>query len=226
MLDDQDDLSDPAVMAHVLADLHQKLSGKYRHIDEQLLGESIENAVLHLLARPERFDASRGVPWSFYLKLWVRSYLDKQLRKEKRHRQHEKAAGVSEKIFEKIVSGVGSGRGIYLGRDRSEQEDEEREEEVERERKVLDAIVAQLNPCDQAEVQLLRVGASREEWVRQLGIEDMPRKEQQRKVDAEKDRLMKKLKRRAQKMPGGVGFESEREYGQPVLTRVESANHG
>lgn len=203
MLHDQDDLSDPAVMAYVVADLHQELSGRYRHVDEQLLVESIEDAVLHLLARPELFDASRGVPRSFYLKLWVRSYLDKKLRKEKRHRQHEKAAGVSEKIFEKIVSEVGSGRGIYLGRDRSEQEEEEREEEVERERKNLDAIVARLNPCDQVRVQLLRVGASREEWVGQLEIEDMPLKEQQGKVNAEKDRLMKKLKRRAQKMPGG-----------------------
>lgn len=65
MLHDQDDLSDPAVMAYVLADLHHKLRGRYRHIDEQLLGESIEDAVLHYLAGPERFDASRRVPRSF-----------------------------------------------------------------------------------------------------------------------------------------------------------------
>jgi hypothetical protein len=156
-----------------------------------------------ILDFPERFDASRGVPLSFYLELWVRSYLDKELRKEKRHRKHEKAAGVSEKIFEKIVSGVGAGRDIYIGRDRSEQEVEEREEEVERERKLLDAIVAHLNPRDRAGVQLLRVGVSREEWVRHLRIEDMPRRKQQRKVDAHKDHLMKKLKRRAQKMQGG-----------------------
>lgn len=101
MLHDRDELSDPAVMAHVLADLHQKLRGNYRRVDEQLLGESIEDAVLHFLADPARFDASQGVPLFFYLELWVRSYLDKKLRKEKRHQKHEKTVGVSEKIFEK-----------------------------------------------------------------------------------------------------------------------------
>lgn len=93
----------------------------------------------------------------------------------------------------------------------------EEREEVERERNVLDAVVEHLDPRDRAEVQLLRAGDSREEWVRYLGVEDMPRQKQQRKVDAEKDRLMKKLKRRVQKMQGGVGIGSEREIEQPVL---------
>lgn len=67
---------------------------------------------------------------------------------------------------------------------------------------MLDAILASLNPHDRAGVELLRTGASREEWIRYLGIESLPQKEQQRRIYAEKDRLMKRLKRRARKKQG------------------------
>lgn len=89
---------------------------------------------------------------------------------------------------------------INIGKDRAEQETEEQREEAERRKEALDAIVADLNPHDRAGVDLLRTSASREEWLRHLGIERLPEKEQQRKVNVEKDRLKKKLKRRAEKM--------------------------
>lgn len=194
---------DPSKLADVaptMASLRQNFKRKYNSVDEHLLEESIEHAVLHYVADPDCFDASRGVPLPYYLWLWSRSYLDKRLRKNKRRRMHEKAVGVSEKEFEKIMSGNRGGTGIYLGKDENGQEIEEREEELERARSILDVIVPGLDPYNQAAVQLLRDGASGAEWVRRLGIEYLPRKRQQRRIDAEKDRLRKLLRRKAEKM--------------------------
>jgi hypothetical protein len=167
-----------------------------------LLDASIEDALEHYRDHPEKFDASRG-SLSHYLWLWTRHYLDKRLRKVKRRRQHEKTAGVSEKKFERIVSEVRGRGGIYLGKDRTEQETEERREKFERRKEALHTIVALLNPHDRDGVELLLAGASREEWIWHLGIERLTRDDQQDAVNREKERLMKKLRRRARKIQGG-----------------------
>ncbi|HTU89059.1 MAG TPA: sigma factor [Gemmataceae bacterium] len=194
---------DSEVIAQLLSLLHEHLSERYRHIDEHLLEESIEDAVLRYGAHPEQFDASRG-DFLSYLLSWVRSYLYRGRRKETRHRLHEKAAGVSDKIFERIVSEAGVGRSIYnIGRDESEKEVEEREERRERQRAILNAMMARLDSCELAEVQLFLAGASHEEWVRHMGIEHLPPEEQREEVNKEKARLKINLKRWAQKMQGG-----------------------
>lgn len=203
MLHDQIDWSDPASIAALQNYLRSKLSRRYSRIDEHWLEASIEDALLHYRDHPEQFDASRGVPLSYYLWLRTRHYLDKLLQKVKRRRQHEKTAGVSEKNFEKIVSEAKGTGGIYLGKYKTEQDTEERREEGERRRQALDAVVADQTPHNRAGVELLRTGASREEWVRHLRIECLPQKDQQDKVNAEKDRLMKKLRRWARKFQEG-----------------------
>lgn len=204
MLLDQIDWRDPADIADWLHFLHRKLIGRYGHVDDHLLDGSIEDALLHYQSCPGCFDATRGVPLSYYLALWTRSYLDRKLRKMKRRRKHERAVGVWDKQFEKIVSEARREKCIYSGKDEIEQESEERREEVIRQKEALDAIVADLNPHDRAGVDLLRIGASVETWVQHLGIERLPQREQQHAVNREKERLIKKLKRRAQKMPGGA----------------------
>jgi hypothetical protein len=193
--------SAPEISDHELTDLHQRLAGRYRHVDEHLLDGSIEDAILHHLAHPECFASDRGIPLQFYLEMWTRSYLSRRLRTEKRRQQHERTVGISGEIFEKIVSEMRAERSIYLQRDREELADQ---------REALDAIVALLNPYDRAGVELLRAGASREEWIRHLGIGSLPQMEQQRKVNVEKDRLKKKLKRWAQKMQGGGARSQDR----------------
>jgi len=100
---------DSEVIAHELALLRQRLSRRHSHIDEHLLDEVIEDALLHYCDCPEQFDGSQGAPLECYLTWRARSYMSTELRKEKRHRQHERAAGVSEKDFEKIVSEVRGG---------------------------------------------------------------------------------------------------------------------
>jgi hypothetical protein len=202
MVHDQIDLSDPASIARVKDKLRQKLRRRYGRIDQHLLEESIEDALMHYRNYPEKFDATRGVPLLSYLELWTCHYLDKRLQRVKRRRKHEKAAGVSDKIFEKIVSEMRARGGIYIGKESTEEEAEQLREEAERWKEVLDALLALLNPHDRAGVDLLRIGASREEWIRHLRIEHLPQKEQQRKVNVEKDRLKKKLKRWARKIQG------------------------
>jgi hypothetical protein len=223
----QVDMSDPAVLAYLLVGLHQKLSKKFNHVDEHLLDGSIDDALLRHLRCPERFDASRDVPLSYYLELWIRSYLDMKRRRVSRRRKHEKAAGVSDKVFEKILSETRGGGCIYLGKNRTDEEGEEQREEAERRKEAFDTLVARLNPHDRAGVELLRTGASHEEWVQHLGIVSLPQSAQRRKVNLEKDRLKKTLKRWAQKMQGGgLDLRTEDKFGQPVLTRVERVNHG
>lgn len=203
MFPDQINWSDPADIAHWLDHLRQKLIRRYGHIDADLLDASIEDALMHYQNRPQCFDASRGVPRLCYLEWRTRHYLDKRFQKVRRRQQHEKAVGVSEKKFEKIVSEVRGRGGIYLGKDRTEQGPDERREESNGWRKVLGRILMLLNTHDRAGVFLFLLGASREEWVQHLGIERLSEREQQQQVNREKDRLMKKLKRWAQKMRGG-----------------------
>lgn len=229
----QGDPSDPELIVHELSELHQKLHRRYRHVDVHLLDASIEDALLHYRGCPEQFDASRGSLGS-YLTCRTRHYLNVRLRKLRRRQRHENAVGISERDFEKIVSGLRTERCIYIGEDGSQEEAEEREEELARERALLCAIMEQLNPLDRAGVQFLLAGAAREEWVRHLRIEDLPREEQQRKIDGEKDRLRKKLKRRAQKMQGGsrsigvrvgaigIGADGERESWRSQLRMQQS----
>lgn len=204
MSDDKIDWSDSASIERAKDFLRQKLRGRYGGVDEQLLDESIEDALRHYQNHPESFDLSRGASLYSYLEWKARSYMAVRLRKVSRRRKHEKAIGISDRIFEKILSEMTGRRCINIGKENTaEEEAEQQREEAERRKAVLDAIVADLNPHDQAGVELSRTGAPHEEWVRHLGIERLPENEQRRKIYAEKDRLKKKLKRRARKIQEG-----------------------
>ncbi|HLI62939.1 MAG TPA: hypothetical protein VKV05_06040 [Terriglobales bacterium] len=108
------DESGPANMARVLTYLRQKLHRRYSCIDEHLLEENIEDALLHHQRCPQTFDASRRVALFYYLEWWMRHYLDKRLQKMNRRGKHEKAVGVWATIFEKMVSEVKVIMSIYI----------------------------------------------------------------------------------------------------------------
>ncbi len=204
MSDGKIDWSDGASIDRAKDHLRQRLRGRYSGADEHFLEASIEDALMHYQKHPESFDASRGASLYYYLELRARSFMHMRLRKVNRRRKHEKAIGVSDKIFEKILSEMRGKRCINIGKESTvEEEAEQQREEAKRWKEALDGIVADLNPHDRAGVDLLRAGASRDEWVGHLRIDRLPDKEQRRKIYAEKDRLMKKLKRRAQRMQGG-----------------------
>lgn len=153
--------------------------------------ESAEDALLGYLSDPTRFDPCRGCSLVTWLAIQAWGHLSHRLRREQRHRVHEKAVGIAEKIFEEKMSEVDVERAIYRGGDG---------DEIGAWRQKLDKMMWMLAPCDRGEVYLLRRGASCEEWVRHLHVEDLPTKEQCHRINIEKDRLKKKLRRLARKM--------------------------
>lgn len=170
------------------------LSRKHPH-DWDEATESAEEALLGYLSEPDRFDPCRGCSLVTWLAIQARGHMSHLLRKEASHEKHEKAVGIAEKIFEENMSEMSVEMAISKGRD---------EEKIEEWRQELDDLLQMLNPCDCDGVVLLRRDAPREEWVQHLQIEYLPVKEQRHRINAEKDRLKKKLRRLAQRMPGGV----------------------
>lgn len=169
-----------------LGHLRQRLARRYWSVDPHLLDASIEDALLRHMRKPQQFDPARSA-LSEYLAMWARSYLFRRLRRERCHKGHEKVVGASEKQFEQILSEIRAGRSMY-----SERGSETREAE----REALEKAAASLSLLEQAEVELLCQGASPADWVRLLGIAHLPKAEQHHKVNAEKDRLKKKLRRK------------------------------
>lgn len=204
----QIDWNDQADTDRWIEHLRRKFSRRYWHIDAHLLNGSIADALMRYRSGTGEFDPSRS-SLSFYLALWVRSYLDMKLRKVKRQRKRERPAGVSDKIFEEILSETSRGKCICIGKDKTEPE----REEAERRNEVFDALVARLNPHDRAGADLLRAGASREDWVQHLGFEPLPKGEQRDRINRERERLRTKLKRWAQKMQGGGRSPYRRQVG-------------
>jgi hypothetical protein len=174
------------------------LSRKHPH-DRDEAAESAEDAVLDYLSEPERFDPCRGCALVTWLAIQARGHMSHLLRKKASREKHEKAVGIAEKIFEEKMSEMGVGMAISKGRD---------EDKTEEWRQELDDLLRMLNPCDCDGVLLLRRDAPIEEWVQHLHIEDLPVEEQRHRINREKDRLKKKLRRLAQRMQGGGGKQS------------------
>jgi hypothetical protein len=78
-------------------------------------------------------------------------------------------------------------RGLYIGRD----------EEEMKEQQTLDGLLSRLSLHDQVGGELLRRGGLFKEWVEHLGVAHLSAFEQHCKVNGEKARLKKKLRRLA-----------------------------
>lgn len=179
----------------LLNPLERMLGQAKPSIEKAMVAESAEDALLDYLSRPERFDPSRGVPLLRWLFIQARGHLSNKLRQKRSRQQHERPVGVRGEQFEKFVSEMSHEMTTYQGKEK---------EALAEERLVLDNLVMRLSFDDREEVALLRRGASFKEWVQLLGIDNYPAEVQHKKINAEKDRLKKKLKRWAQKMPRGV----------------------
>jgi|SRR5579875_3209039 len=191
------------IAKYFLPCLIQRLSSCRPRVDAHLVAESAENALLDYRKSPQRFDATRSVPLGHWLLLQARGHLSNLLRRERRHWVHEKAVGVADKIFEKFLSQMGVERTIIIRRDE--------DETTEQRRRTLNSLLLRLNPVDRAEVELLRrEKVLFEEWVAQLGIASLSTAEQHHRVNAEKARLKKKLRRLVRK--DGNGSEEARRH--------------
>lgn len=179
------------IAAYFLPWLSQRLSYRRPDVDIHLIAESAENALLLYLDDPWRFDATRGVPLHCWLLFQARGQLSNLLRHEQSHKAKERAVGVADKIFEKKLSEMGREMTIYIGRD---------ENEIEEQQRSLYSLLPRLSLLDRARLELLYAEAPFGEWAEQLRIAYLPTAEQHHKVNAEKQRLRKKLRRLARRL--------------------------
>ena len=166
--------------------LSQKLLHRCFAVDAHWAIESAEDALLDYLAKPQHFDARRGLPLGYWLLLQARGHLSHRRRSEQRRRVHECALGGEGKIFSNWLSEMALKRAIYRRREK---------DAMEEQKQVLENALSQLSLPDRHGLELLREEASFEEWVEHLGIALLPTSEQRRKINAEKARLKKKMQR-------------------------------
>jgi DNA-directed RNA polymerase specialized sigma24 family protein len=183
------------IAACLLGSLNLKLRRQFGHLDEHLLAESVEDALLTYCAQPERFDASRGVSLDYFLEGVARGHLANHLRKARRRRQRERT-GLSKRFWEEAD---------FLRR-LGVRDDNSKGREVGAEGEVLNqafsGLLAELTPLEIAEVDLLQRGVrATTTWARLLGVHHLQREEQTRRVGNEKIRLVRKLQRLARRYP-------------------------
>jgi hypothetical protein len=176
------------IAEYFLPRLTQRLCNRRSDVDPHLLAESVEDALLDYRKSPQRFDTTYGVPLGYWLWLKTRGYLSHRLRRQQRHKAKEQAVGVTDKIFEKYLSKMSREMAIYIGMG----------EDENRCRQTLDRVLPRLSLRDRKGVELLSHGASFETWLKYVGNTYLPADEQRRKINAEKSRLRKKLRRLVQ----------------------------
>lgn len=189
------------IAAYFLPRLSQWLSYRHPNADAHLLGESVEDALIGYQKDPQGFDASRGVPLSYWLLFQARGHLSHKLRREQRYHVKELTSGVDAEDFSKIVENMSrkrQGNGYLFI---------EGESEIicsEEMRRWLDATFSE---NEQVEFGLLVERKPLEVWAQLLGVESLPEAEQRRLIDREKERIRKKrlrTKERAGRCPAVI----------------------
>lgn len=175
-------------------ELVRTLARRFPTEEEWLIVESVEDALLALRDKPQRFDPGRGVPLRCYLAMTAEGYLRHRLRKEQARRRRERAAALGEGVLENIPDFRAT---IALEVAIPNSGTEEAGDETRRE---LARRVALLGPRERAAVGLLLQGIrSAEAWLPLLDIGHLSPREQGRKITFERVRLIRKLKRPARK---------------------------
>lgn len=167
-----------ALAAALLPSLAERLRRRFPRIDEQLLNDAAEDALIDLAGRPERFDPERGVPLDDYLfgAAW-RNAADR-LRSEGRRRLRE--AEYARQQGDEFL--------------RPEMDAAEAQHD-------LDAVLAVLGRAEASEAErqalrlLLEGERSSEVWAHVLGLSGLPPEARRRQVKRLKDRLLKRLRR-------------------------------
>jgi hypothetical protein len=180
------------IVEHFHRRLSQRLVYRRAGVDAHLAAESADIALLNYLANPGRFDPGRRVPLGYWLWVQARGHLSHLLRRERRHQSHQWTVGVGDENFEKCLSKMGLERAICKGRD---------DAGIEEWRQALEeSLLPRLSLFDRLGIELLRRDAPFGEWVEHLRITPLPTAERRRKVNAEKARLKKKVRRLAKRL--------------------------
>jgi hypothetical protein len=161
-----------------------------RAISQQLIAEAAGNAIICLIKNPKGFDASRnsaGLPLFAYLRLAAQRDLKNILKREARHwHGHVRLETVE----------LSPLAGKYLGRNEDPSEPLQLQEEVEKGREILCSVREGLSDGERQALEMMLQGERKTAaFARILGIERLPKKEQQAEVKRMKDKLKKRIER-------------------------------
>jgi RNA polymerase sigma-70 factor (ECF subfamily) len=172
------------VMRLLHALLIQEVSTQFRHTDQHIIWDGVIDAVLDYCARPQQFDAERGVSLKRFLRLAARRNIVNILRGEQRRKVREEVAGHAWAVSSVELDPAA---GNLL----------QQEEATQRQRQQVALTQALQNPNDQQLLALRLQGIRRTEaFAEVLGITHLPIEAQRREVKRAKDRIDKMLRRR------------------------------
>lgn len=163
--------------------LGDDLARRFPHADEQLIHDSVIDALLEYFASPQRFDASRNVPLDRFLASAASRNLTNSLLAEQRRKRREKAVGSKKR--EADVALDPAARNIQR-------------EDLEHGRQQRCAILAALEDPLDKEVLALMLDGVRDTatFARILHLTDLPTREQREEVKRRKDRITRRLRRK------------------------------
>jgi DNA-directed RNA polymerase specialized sigma24 family protein len=166
------------------ASLTQEVSAQFRHTDQHIIWDGVIDAVLDYCARPQQFDAERGVSLKRFLRLAARRNIVNILRGEQRRKVREEVAGHAWAVSSVELDPAA---GNLL----------QQEEATQRQRQQVALTQALQNPHDQQLLALRLQGVRRTKaFAEVLGITHLPIEAQRREVKRAKDRIDKILRRR------------------------------
>lgn len=179
-----DRIASEEIVTLLLASLTQEVAAQFRHTDQHIIWDGIIDAMLDYCARPQQFDAERGISLKRFLRLAARRNVMNTLRREQRRKAREEAVGHA---WAASSVELDPAAGNLL----------QKEESAQRQRQQAALTNALQNPNDQ-QLLALRVQGVRhtEAFAEILGITHLPIETQRREVKRGKDRIDKMLRRR------------------------------
>lgn len=166
------------------ASLTQEVSSQFPHTDQHIIWDGVIDALLDYCARPQQFDAERGVPLERFLRLAARRNVTNMLRSVQRRKTREEAAGHA---WAASNVELDPAAGNLLRQEESMQQQRQRA-----------ALASTLQNSNDQQLLALRLQGVRrtEAFAELLGITHLPIETQRREVKRAKDRIDKMLRRR------------------------------
>lgn len=172
------------VASKLLSPLAKEIGRKFPRTDEQIVWDGVTDAILDYCARPDQFDAARGVPLDRFLSIAAWRNVANLLRGEVRRKVRERKVGQPE--GESTVElGVAAGNLLQEGTER-------------RRRRGYAELMRELRDQKDRKILKLRMQGERrtEAFAKILGISHLSVDAQRREVKRTKDRIDKTLRRR------------------------------
>lgn len=171
------------VASKLLSRLAEKIGRKFPRTDKHIVWDGATDAILDYCARPDQFNAARGVPLDRFLSMVAWRNVANAVRGEVRRKARERKVGQAE--GEATVELEGPAGNLLR-------------EETERYRRQRSQLMKRLKDHKDQKILELRMQGERrtEAFAKILGISHLPADVQRREVKRAKDRIDKALRRR------------------------------